>query len=318
MRTIRDTSGVNPVHVRTLQEIVRCQSFSRAAETLHLSQPAVSHHVRHLEEEVGQPLLERVGKRALPTPAGEVLLAHAARAFAELEAARQSLQELRGRVAGRLSVGTGATASTYLLPPLLRRLHARHPDLELVVVTGNSAEMVAAVAASHLDLAVVTLPVNRGAAVTVTPLMLDPLVAITPSAAPWRRRGALTAAELARHPLILYERGGTIRRVIDEWFRRSGVVPRIAMELGNGEAIKKMVAAGLGLSVTSAMSLAAEVRARELIARPLAPPLGRRLGIVRRRDRAASPALRAFLDGLEALAVRRRGPRRASATPSRA
>src|SRR5438132_1055423 len=215
MRTIRDTSGVNPVHVRTLQEIVRCQSFSRAAETLHLSQPAVSHHVRHLEEEVGQPLLERVGKRALPTPAGEVLLGHAARAFAELEAARQSLQELRGRVAGRLSVGTGATASTYLLPPLLRRLHARHPDLELVVVTGNSAEMVAAVAASHLDLAV-------------------------------------------------------------------------------------------------------EVRARELIARPLAPPLGRRLGIVRRRDRAASPALRAFLDGLEALAVRRRGSRRASATPSRA
>ena len=118
--------------------------------------------------------------------------------------------------------------------------------------------------------------------------------------------------------MILYERGGTIRRVIDEWFRRSGVVPRIAMELGNGEAIKKMVAAGLGLSVTSAMSLAAEVRARELIARPLAPPLGRRLGIVRRRDRAASPALRAFLDGLEALAVRRRGSRRASATPSRA
>jgi len=81
---------VNPVHVRTLQEIARCRSFSRAAEALHLSQPAVSHHIRHLEQELGQPLLERVGKRALPTRAGELLLAHAARAFAELEAARQS------------------------------------------------------------------------------------------------------------------------------------------------------------------------------------------------------------------------------------
>src|SRR5437588_825689 len=256
MRTIRDTSGVNLVHVRTLQEIVRCQSFSRAAATLHLSQPAVSHHVRQLEEEVGQPLLERVGKRALPTPAGEVLLAHAARAFAELEAARQSLQELRGRVAGRLSVGTGATASTYLLPPLLRRLHARHPDLELVVVTGNSAEMVAAVAASHLDLAVVTLPVNRGAAVTVTPLMLDPLVAITPSAAPWRRRGALTAAELARHPLILYERGGTIRRVIDEWFRRSGSARTVTPYGASASSTALATAAGPGIAPPSPTPLA--------------------------------------------------------------
>src|SRR5438477_3045154 len=146
MRTIRDTAAVNPVHVRTLQEIARCRSFSRAATALHLSQPAVSHHIRHLEQELGQPLLERVGKRALPTRAGELLLAHAARAFAELEAARQSLQQIQqrgGRVAGRLAVGTGATASTYLLPPLLRRLHARHPDLELTVVTGNSADMVA-------------------------------------------------------------------------------------------------------------------------------------------------------------------------------
>jgi DNA-binding transcriptional LysR family regulator len=294
---------MNPVHVRTLQEIARCRSFSRAADVLHLSQPAVSHHIRHLEQELGQPLLERVGKRALPTRAGELLLAHAARAFAELEAARQSLQQLRGRVAGRLAVGTGATASTYLLPPLLRRLHARHPELELTVVTGNSADMVAAVAATQLDVAVVTLPV-RGPALSVTPLMSDLLVAITPATREWRRRGAFTAAELARHPLILYEPGGTVRRVIDDWFRRGGATPRVAMELGNAEAIKKMVEAGLGLAVTSAISVKAEVRARTLVTLPLSPPLGRRLGVVRRRDRAPSPALAVFLAGLADLAAR--------------
>ena len=212
---------MNPVHVRTLQEIARHQSFGRAAQALHLSQPAVSHHIRHLEREVGQRLLERVGKRAFPTAAGDLLLAHAARAFAELEAARQALQERRGVVAGRLRVGTGATASTYLLPPLLGRLRARHPELELVVVTGNSAAMAAAVIAADLDVAVVTLPV-RGRALLITPLLLDPLVAIAAPAARWRRRGPLAAAELAREPLILYERGGTIRRVIDGWFRRRG------------------------------------------------------------------------------------------------
>jgi DNA-binding transcriptional LysR family regulator len=291
---------VNPVHVRTLQEIARHQSFGRAAQALHLSQPAVSHHIRHLERELGQRLLERVGKRALPTAAGDLLLAHAARAFAELEAARQALQERRGVVAGRLRVGTGATASTYLLPPLLGRLRARHPELELVVVTGNSAAMAAAVTAADLDVAVVTLPV-RGRALLVTPLLLDPLVAIAAPAARWRRRGPLAAAELAREPLILYERGGTIRRVIDAWLRRSGAAPRVVMDLGNGEAIKKLVAAGLGLSLVPAMSVRVEVRAGELAALPLAPPLGRRLGVIRRRDRAPSPALRVFLDGLDDL-----------------
>lgn len=111
------------------------------------------------------------------------------------------------------------------------------------------------------------------------------------------------AAELAREPLILYERGGTIRRVIDAWFRRGGTTPRVVMDLGNGEAIKQLVAAGLGLSLVPAMSVRAEARAGELAALPLGPPLGRRLGVIRRRDRVPSPALRVFLDGLADLAA---------------
>src|SRR5437762_2893620 len=163
MQTISDTAALmelSPVHVRTFAEVVRHASFSRAAETLHVSQPAVSHHIRHLESALGARLLERVGRRAFPTAAGEVLLEHAGRALAELEAARQAIQRLRGVVAGRVRLGTGATASTYLLPDALRRLRAQHPELELVIVTGNSADLAAAVAASQLDVAVLTLPVR--------------------------------------------------------------------------------------------------------------------------------------------------------------
>jgi DNA-binding transcriptional LysR family regulator len=144
---------------------------------------------------------------------------------------------------------------------MLRRLHARYPAIELVIVTGNSREVAAAVAANQLDLAIVTLPVSARALV-VEPLRVDPLVAIAPAGRPWRRRAPFTPAELSRHPLILYERGGTIRQVIDEWFRKAGVTPHVAMELGNAEAIKKLVGAGLGLSLASTMAVAAEVKAQ--------------------------------------------------------
>ena len=171
---------------------------------------------------------------------------------------------------GRLRVGTGATASVHLLPPVLRRLQARYPAIELVVVTGNSREVAAAVAANQLDLAIVTLPVSARA-LAVEPLRVDPLVAIAPAGRPWRRRAPFTPAELSRHPLILYERGGTIRQVIDEWFRKAGATPRVAMELGNAEAIKKLVGAGLGLSLASAMAVAAEVKAGRPVRHPAQP-----------------------------------------------
>jgi DNA-binding transcriptional LysR family regulator len=298
---------LNPVHVRTLQAIARSGSFSRAGETLHLSQPAISHHVRHLEHAVGVPLLVRRGRRASPTEAGSVLLEHAGRAFRVLDEAREAIQRLRGRVAGRVTVGTGATASIYLLPALLRRVRARYPELDLVVVTGNAGEIAAAVSRGELDVGVVTLPVPAGRGLVISPFYIDRLVAIAPPGRPWRRRAAMTAAELAREPVILYERGGTIRRVVDDWFRRGRATPRVAMELGNAEATKKLVGAGLGLSIVSEIAVKADVRAGALSLIPLRPALHRRIGIVRPRDRAPRPALVAVLTALETAAKRARG-----------
>jgi DNA-binding transcriptional LysR family regulator len=297
---------INPAHVRTLQAIARSGSFSRAGETLHLSQPAISHHVRHLEREVGVPLLIRRGRRASPTEAGAVLLEHAGRAFKVLDEAREAIQRLRGRVAGRVVVGTGATASIYLLPPLLCRLRARYPELDLIVVTGNAGEIAAAVSRGELDLGVVTLPVPAGRGLVVSPFYIDRLVAIAPPGRRWKRRAPMTAAELAREPVILYERGGTIRRVVDDWFRRGRATPHVAMELGNAEATKKLVGAGLGLSVVSEIAVKAEARAGALSMIPLRPALHRRIGIVRRRDRAPRPALQALTTALEAAASRAR------------
>ena|SRR6266536_2767300 len=308
--------SINPVHLRTLHEIARLQSFSRAAEALHLSQPAVSLHVRQLEQAFRMPLLERVGKRAETTRAGALLLERAGRALEALDAAAASIHALRGVVAGRVRLGTGATASIYLLPPILRRLRARYPEVELVIVTGNTSDIAKAVAENSLDVGVVTLPV-RPRQLVVTPFYTDRLVAIAPRGWPWRtrrgrgrppgrgRRRSLTPADLAAEPLILYERGGTIRQVIEGWFKRGRVTPRVAMELGNSEAIKELVCAGLGPSITSWASVRAEVREGELRVIPLSPPLARRLGIIKRRDKPENPALRTLLRALERRAGRR-------------
>jgi DNA-binding transcriptional LysR family regulator len=297
---------VNPVHVRTLRAVVRRASFSRAAEALGLSQPAVSHQIRHLESAVGAALVQRVGRRAVVTAAGALLLGHAERAFAELEVARQAIHRLRGVVAGRVRVGTGATASIYLLPRVLGRLRRAHPELELVVVTGNATHVASAVESGDLDLGLVALPI-RGRHLVATPFGSDPLVAIAPPTREWRaRRRGLQPRDLADAPLILYEPGGTIRTVIDGWFRAAGVTPRVAMELGNAEAIKKLVEAGLGVSIGSAITIRAEAKAGALLALPLAPPLVRRLALVRRRDRPGGPALDVVFAALQS-AQRNRG-----------
>jgi DNA-binding transcriptional LysR family regulator len=119
-----------------------------------------------------------------------------------------------------------------------------------------------------------------------------------PRARPWK---TIDAPRLAEQPLILFEAGATLRRVIDGWFHRAGVAPRSPMELGNTEAIKKLVEAGLGLSVTSWFSVVQEVRDRTLTAMRLVPSLQRQIGLVRRRDKPHTPALDAFVAALEDL-----------------
>lgn len=295
-------------HLRALIAVVRHESFSRAARELNLTQPAVSMQIRQLERTVGLPLLERVGKRAFPTPAGDVLLAHAGRALAELETGVAAVQNLRGVVAGRVRLGTSASISTYLLPPALRRFRARYPRTELIVATGNAPEIARAVVANDLDVAVLSLPV-RERELAVTPFLRDDLVAIAPPGGRARGAGPVRAAELSGVPLILFEQGSIVRRVIDGWLRRAGVPASVAMELDNTEAIKRLVEVGLGRSIISGFAVRDDVRAGRLVARKLDPPLFRQIGIARRRDKPLTPALEAFLAGLDAL---RRGLSRGS------
>jgi DNA-binding transcriptional LysR family regulator len=292
------TVDVVPAGLRTLEAVVRYGSFSRAAEAMHLSQPAVSTQVRRLEAGLGVRLIERVGKRALPTAAGDLVLRYGRDAVERFEAGLEALRRLNGTVAGRVRLGTGATVSIHVLPGLLRRVRDRYPAVEFSVVTGNTPEITAAVVGHDLDAALVTLPVH-GRELAVSPFFRDELVAVAPPDTRWPRGRAVTSRQIAEQSLILYERGGHVRDIMDRWFHRAGGPVRVTMELGNAEAIKEMVAAGLGVSLISAVAVRREVRTGKLVARRLAPALFREIGLVRRRDKPRTPAFGAFQEILE-------------------
>ncbi len=287
--------------LNSLRHVARLGGFSRAAAELGLTQPAVSLQIRQLEESYGVPLLERIGKRAHATPAGALLLEHAERAFAELELAAQRLREQTRQLTGALRLGASATAMIYLLPPALGAFRARHPNVQMRVVTGNTPEMVSAVIANDLDLAIVTgKPANR--ALACETFYRDRLVAIAPAGGyDAVGPGPLGPSKIALHPLVLYEQGGLIRRAIDRWFKAGGAHPASLLEIGSAEALKRMVVAGLGLSITSAISIAGEVESGILREIPLEPDLERTLTLIWRKDRSANPVLAAAREGLAEL-----------------
>lgn len=282
--------------LRALQAVSEEGSFSLAAGRLRLTQPAVSAQIRQLETECGVPLVERLGKTAAPTHAGRLLLAAAARVFAELDQALDAIGALRGAIAGPLRIGAGGTATTYLLPPKLARLEKAHPQLALSVATGNTPAMVDAILAGTLDIAVVTAPVIERRIAQID-YFEDRLVCIAPTAEV-RERRSVRPEDLAGRTLVLYGPGGLIRMAIDAWLARAaGPVPR-RIDVESAEAQKSFVEAGLGWAIVSEMAVAGEPRSRSYRIVPLAPPLARRLILVWRQDRADNPLVAAAREAL--------------------
>jgi DNA-binding transcriptional LysR family regulator len=280
--------------------VIELGSFSAAAERLQLTQPAVSLQVRQLEKRLGTLLVERVGRRARPTAAGAALLPHAAHLDDAVAAALDAVGAHAAGVAGRVRLGTGATACIFLLPPILRDLRRRFPELELTVTTGNTAEIVKAVDENSIDLALVTLPA-AGRALVLTPVLDDEFVAVAPRGTVLPAR--VSAAALARQPLLLFEPGGNTRRITDAWFARSGVALKPVMSLGSVEAIKELVAAGLGWAVLPQMAVRKEQARGSFAVRPLAPRLKRTLALVVRRDKRLQRPLAEAMRAIEALGV---------------
>jgi len=277
--------------------VARHLSFRRAAAGLHLSQPAVSKHIQHLEAELGLALFERRGNRVALTEAGRMLQDYGQRVTMLTDEVRRALAELQGLQRGALRIGASTTPGLYLLPERLARFRREHPSLETQLVITNSADIAHRVAGGELDLGFVgALPEARG--LQVRPFAEDEIVLIAPSRHPAARRAAAPAAvlaALARDTWVMREAGSGTREVALAGLAEQGITPTRTMELSGCEAVKRAVAAGLGVGFVSRHAVGLEVEHGLLrIVDDPSLRFRRLLYLVTRKDARPSPAVLAF------------------------
>jgi DNA-binding transcriptional LysR family regulator len=245
--------------------IADAHTFTAAAQRIHYTQAALSMQIKQLEKEVGVPLFTRMPRRVVLTEAGEKLLERAHLILREHDAALSELAELAGAKHGRLRVGSASgMVSADALPSILKRLRKAHPHADVSVSSGTSEGLVKKILAGEIDTAFVSLPVQAHNIETEL-LSQDQLVAIASPRHPLAKQRVVSAFALAGQKLILGERGGNTRRLIDEFFAEAGLKPSVAMELSRQAAIKNMVAADMGIGIVPLSLVREEVERGRLV-----------------------------------------------------
>jgi DNA-binding transcriptional LysR family regulator len=292
--------SLNPDHLRALAEVVGQGSFTRAAKRLNLAQPTVSLQIQELETRLGVRLIDRLGKRAFATAAGRELIEHAERIAQETERLLGAMRRHRDGWLGQVRIGSSTTALIYHLPPVLARLRKEHPNIELVATTGTTTGVVERMLRNEIDLGIVSLPVAERL-LDVVPLRAEEMVAIFSD----RTAGLpdrITPQFLLQHTLILEYARAHVRALIMSWLAGDGAEVRPAMELDNLEAVRRMVAAGLGASIVPAAVISEPHAGADIVARPLEPKLMRTLALIQRRDKPGDAALQFVREALLRLA----------------
>ncbi len=281
-------------HLEVYYVVAKRLSYSRAAEELYISQPAVSRHVQSLEKNLGAKLLGQRGNRVYLTDAGRIVFDYAQKVFALTEEAKRALSELEGLERGYLRLGASSTPGAYLLPQVLAFFRERYPGVEVSLTIGNSQQIEEQVLRNELDLGVVGarfLPELH-----VQPYVRDTLVLIVPPGHHFTHREVISPQELEREPFIVRETGSGTRRILEEELARLGLTPRRPLELCGCEAVKRAVAAGMGIAFVSGYSVTLEIASG--ILRIVTIPelrLERELSIVSHKDVRPSAAALAFL-----------------------
>src|SRR5712692_7084195 len=251
--------------LRAFVAIADTGTFTAAAQQVHVTQAAISMQIRQLETELGAKLFLRAPRRVVLTEAGEQLLQRARHILRDHDAAVDEVAELAGTQRGRLRIGSAsAVVTTEVLPKLLQEVRRQHAGANISLVSGTSDALVHQLLNGELDLAFVSLPVEaRG--IHTERLSQDQLVAVASPRHRLARQRTVSAYALAGERLIMGERGGNTRRLIDEFFAQAGVKPTVAMELSRLGAIKRMVEEDMGVGIVPLQSARDEVEKGRLV-----------------------------------------------------
>jgi DNA-binding transcriptional LysR family regulator len=269
-------------------------NFSRAAEILYVSQPAVSKSIQELEQQVGLTLFDRSRRVLALTEAGHLLYQYAQHLFAVEKAAEIALDQLKGLERGHLALGASRTIGTYLLPPLLSRFHRAYPGIQLSLEIANSQTILKHLHTKPLDLAFVEGPV-KDSDFDVSVWGKDHLAVIVASDCPLLSEQPVPLQRLANESYIQRESGSGTREIVDAVFEKHGLQPDIVMELESNQAVKQAVIAGLGFSIVSQATIKLEFEAGVLAVVSLSDcNFDRSLWQVTSKGRPRSPAAVAF------------------------
>jgi len=285
--------------LRTFKTVADLNSFSLAAQQLGLSQPSVSYQVKELEEAIGMPLLDRLGKGVHLTEAGAVLYSYARRTLDVLEEAGLALEEMRGIKRGKLRVGASTTVGIYLLPAALGAFKKLHPGLVISLEIGTRARVQEQVLRNELDLAVVG-PALKDPDLAILPFVSDELVVIAPAGHRLAGRRGLAMKDLEGQPFVMREPASGSRSTFEKAARKAGAKLDVAMELGSNGAIKHAVESGLGLAAISRYACALELSGGRLVELDVRGfPIRRDWHIVHLRRRRLPASVLAFIEFLK-------------------
>ncbi len=289
-------AGMKDATVRQLQifeAAARALSFSRAAQVLHLTQPAVSMQVRQLEHFAGVALFERTGRRLHLTDAGEELVLHARAVLRALEEADEAFAAMKGLRGGRVRLAVVSTAK-YFAPRLIARFAQTHPGVQIRLQADNREAVVRTLAGNDVDMALMGRPPDDSDLVAV-PFADHPLVVIAPPGHPLARRRQVPIEALAEETFLVRELGSGTRTAMERFFQERGIPLRVGMEMPSNETIKQAVMAGLGLSFISLHTIALELSTHALaIVRAPGLPVVRQWNVVHRKEKRLAPASEAF------------------------
>src|SRR5919205_1289683 len=291
--------ALDPGRLRLLVEVKRRGSISAAADACRMGQPSATKHLQTLEAAVGDKLVERHGRSSRLTEAGEVVAAHAQRVLDTLEGMHEELLALRAAERGTLSLAASTTPGSYVLPSILQCFADRHPRVDVDVVIGSSAWVAERVARREVQLGLAgELELPDG--VTAEPFLDDEIVGIAAPGQLAARRGRVPLRRLADRTLLVREHGSSTRAVSERFLARAGYHPAKRWELDSNEAIKRSVAAGLGIGFVSRSVVPAGRRRGELVSFQLegAEPMRRSVYLLRPDGRRPTPSERAFIETL--------------------
>jgi len=284
-------------------KVAELKSFSKAAQALRLTQPTISEHIRTLEQELGVRLLDRLGRGAEATRAGQLLLSHATRMLQLQRETLQAMDSFQGRLAGDLHVAASTIPGEYVLPALIGRFKEKFPDIVISLLIGDSRAVIDWVIDGRAEVAVVGARLaHRG--IEYRELMPDELVVVVPVAHPWHGKKEIALADLRAEPMLLREQGSGTRAAFESALAQAGQdlsTFRIVGEMGSTQAIKQAVKAGVGVSVISRRAVDEDCRSGLVWCLKIRDlKITRAFHIATHRDRSRSPLAEAFRSFVEA------------------